>query len=166
MFKINKLKYEKTMCFFSQNKKLKNILKIMYDRLPVLIFLSYAVLLILAWFLYRNKFLKILFIPACVFVLVTVLRKLINEPRPYERYGISSLFGKKTVGQSMPSRHTASAFIISMAILYVNFSFGITFLLISCLIAASRVLAGVHYVRDVLVGAGISFLFGTIFFLI
>ena len=164
MFKINRKTYEKTMLFFSENKIRKNALKIIYDWLPVLIFFAYAVLLILAWFLYRNKFLKILFIPAGVFVLVTVLRKLINEPRPYERYGISSLFGKKTVGQSMPSRHTASAFIISMAILYVDFSFGITFLLISCLIAASRVLAGVHYVRDVLVGAVISFLFGAIFF--
>lgn len=114
-------------------------------------------------FWHKESFFKLLLVPAGVFAFVSVLRKLINEKRPYEKYGIPSVFNKTTKGQSMPSRHTASAFIIAMAILYVNFDLGVTALSVSFLIALSRILAGVHFMRDVFAGAGISILCGIIF---
>ena len=105
-------------------------------------------------------------IPAGVFVFVTVLRKLINRKRPYEVYDIPSVFKKETVGNSMPSRHTASAIIISLAMLKINLYLGIAFLLISLLIALSRIFAGVHFISDVIAGAVISLAAGTIFFFV
>lgn len=163
MFIINRKNYEKIIKYFKHNKKAKTLLEIIYKLLPLLIFISYPVLLVWVWIVQREMFLKILLLPACVFALVTVLRIIINEHRPYEKYGIPSVFNKKTVGKSMPSRHTASAFIISMSMLSVDLYLGITFLMISGIVAISRILSGVHYIRDVLVGAGISIVCGIIF---
>ena len=64
----------------------------------------------------------------------------------------------------MPSRHTASAFIISFAILYVNAGLGFAALSVSFLITLSRVLAGVHFIRDVLAAMLLSVTVGVIFF--
>ena len=64
----------------------------------------------------------------------------------------------------MPSRHTASAFIIAMTFLYVNIPLGVFMLATAALISASRVLAGAHYIRDVLVGTAIGVLFGLSYF--
>lgn len=161
---MSRKNYEKAMNFFRKNTAAFTALKIVYKYLPLVIFASYPVMLICEWIFMREAFLKILCVPAGVFLLVTILRRLINEQRPYEKYGVPSLFGKTTKGKSMPSRHTASAFIISMAILYLNFCIGIIFLVISALIAASRILSGVHFVRDVAVGAAISVLCGIVFF--
>lgn len=163
MFKINRKNYEKTMQFFSHNKYCRLILKIIYKYLPMLIFIGYPILITYVFFAERNEFLKVTLAPFGVFVFVTTLRKLINEQRPYEKYDISSVFNKKTQGQSMPSRHTASAFIIAMTFLYINFFVGITALAIAVLIGLSRILAGVHFVRDVLVGAGIAVIAGIVF---
>lgn len=164
MIKINRNRYIKTIDFFKNNSTYFFVLKILYKWLPVVTFVAYPILLIYAWFWQNESFFKVLIVPASVFVFVSILRKLINEKRPYETYGVDSLFGKTTKGQSMPSRHTASAFIIAMSFLYVNFDIGITFLIVATMIMISRILAGVHYVRDVLVGAGISVLCGLIFF--
>lgn len=154
------------LSFLQQNTFCRTAVKIIYSFLPFVIFVGYPLLLVFVWVLQPQKFLQILCVPAGVFLLVTILRKIINRKRPYEKYKTPSLFGKTSCGESMPSRHTASAFIISMAALYAYFYIGTAFLAISILIAASRILAGVHYVGDVLAGAGISILFGIIFFFI
>lgn len=76
---------------------------------------------------------------------------------------MQSLFKKTTSGESMPSRHTASAFIIAITVFYFNRYLGIVAIIIATLIALSRVLAGVHFIRDVLAGLLISAIIGTIF---
>ena len=98
--------------------------------------------------------------PFFTLAVVTVVRRLINAERPYERYGIPSVFDKKTVRQSLPSRHTASAFIIAMSFWYIFPPLGIAAMVVSVLIALSRVLSGAHFIRDVLVAAGTSILIG------
>lgn len=163
---MNEEKYKKTVKYFKENRTANTILKIIYKILPLAVFVSYPILLLWSIIFCKNEFLKLLLVPAFTFGIVTLLRIIINEPRPYEKYGIDSVFSKKTIGKSMPSRHTASAFIIAMAMLYVNSVLGIILLTISVFIMLSRVLAGVHYIRDVLVGAMISILIGTTFLFI
>lgn len=160
---MNRKNYEKTTSFFKNNKIANAVLKFIYKVLPLAIFIAYPLLLIRVWSSGIEMFLKALLVPAGVFALVTVLRVIINEQRPYEKYGISPVFVKDTRGKSMPSRHTASAFIISMTILSINTVAGIVYLVMSCLITASRVLAGVHYIRDVVVGMIISVAIGIVF---
>ena len=163
MFKISRKLYEKTMKFFSGNKYYKLTLAFIYKFLPLVLFVAYPILIIYVFFTQRSEIFKVVLVPLSVLVFVSVFRKLLNKKRPYEVYGIPSVFNKQTKGESMPSRHTASAFIIAMTFLYIDFDLGVTALSMATLIALSRVLAGAHFIRDVLVGMAISILVGTIF---
>lgn len=160
---MSRNKYEKITCFFKNNKAANTALKIIYKYLPLLIFILYPIGIVWVFFKQSEIFFQFVLVPLGVFLMVTALRKLINEQRPYERYRIEPVFAKNTKGKSMPSRHTASAFIISMAILKINLYLGIGFLAVSFVIMLSRVLAGVHYIRDVFVGMTISIVIGYVF---
>ena len=106
-----------------------------------------------------------LFIPASGFVILSFLRKKINAPRPYEEWTIKPLLDRDSPGQSMPSRHVFSATIISMACLHANLSVGFILLILSAILGLVRVLGGVHYPKDVLVGYACGLVWGVIFFL-
>lgn len=106
-----------------------------------------------------------LFIPASGFVILSFLRKKINAPRPYEEWDIKPLLDRDSPGQSMPSRHVFSATIISMACLHASLSVGSILLVFSALLGLVRVLAGVHFPKDVVVGYICGLVWGVIFFL-
>ena len=105
------------------------------------------------------------FIPASGFVILSLLRKKINAPRPYEIWEIVPLLDRDSPGQSMPSRHVFSATIISMACLHASLSVGVILLVLSALLGLVRVLGGVHYPKDVVVGYMCALVWGVIFFL-
>ena len=105
------------------------------------------------------------FIPASGFVILSFLRKKINAPRPYEEWDIKPLLDRDRPGQSMPSRHVFSATIISMACLHASLSVGVILLVLSALLGLVRVLGGVHYPKDVVVGYICALVWGVIFFL-
>ena len=105
------------------------------------------------------------FIPASGFVILSLLRKKINAPRPYEVWEIIPLLDRDSPGQSMPSRHVFSASIISMACLHASLSVGVILLILSVFLGLVRVLGGVHYPKDVLVGYICGLVWGVIFFL-
>lgn len=106
-----------------------------------------------------------LFIPASGFVILSFLRKKINAPRPYEEWDIKPLLDRDSPGQSMPSRHVFSATIISMACLHANLTVGFVLLVLSAFLGLVRVLGGVHYPKDVVVGYACGLAWGMIFFL-
>ena len=106
-----------------------------------------------------------LFIPASGFVILSLFRKKINAPRPYEVWEIIPLLDRDSPGQSMPSRHVFSATIISMACLHASLSVGVILLVLSALLGLVRVLGGVHYPKDVVVGYICGLVWGVIFFL-
>ena len=105
------------------------------------------------------------FIPASGFVILSLLRKKINAPRPYEVWEIVPLLDRDSPGQSMPSRHVFSATIISMACLHASLSVGLILLILSAILGLVRVLGGVHYPKDVLIGYACGLVWGVIFFL-
>ena len=105
------------------------------------------------------------FIPASGFVILSFLRKKINAPRPYEEWDIKPLLDRDSPGQSMPSRHVFSATIISMACLHASLTMGMICLTLSAFLGLVRVLGGVHYPKDVLVGYACGLVWGVIFFL-
>ncbi len=163
VIKIDAQLYKKITDFFKNKKTANTILKIIYKGLPYVIFASYGSLLLYLIITQSTDIFKIILVPLGVFLFVTVIRKIFNRKRPYEKFGISSVFSKVKKGESMPSRHTASAFIISMAFLYLSPILGIIFLSISFLIMLSRVFTGVHFISDVLVGMALSVISGYIF---
>ncbi len=106
-----------------------------------------------------------LFIPASGFVILSFLRKKINAPRPYEEWDIKPLLDRDSPGQSMPSRHVFSATIISMACLHTSLTMGMICLILSAFLGLVRVLGGVHFPKDVVVGYICGLVWGVLFFL-
>lgn len=98
--------------------------------------------------------------PAAALVLGTALRRLINAPRPYETPGFTPLVPKQTAGQAFPSRHAVSAAVIAAVWWPVSPVCGAVLAAAAVLICITRVLAGVHAVRDVLCGAALGALCG------
>ena len=113
-----------------------------------------------------KEFSTYIMVPAVGFVLLTLVRKWINQPRPYEAWEIIPLFDKDSSGNSMPSRHVFSAAIISMACLHANLPVGLVLLITSALLGLVRVLGGVHYPKDVLVGYACGLIWGILFFML
>ena len=105
------------------------------------------------------------FVPATGFMILSLLRKKINAPRPYEEWTIKPLLDRDSPGQSMPSRHVFSATIISMACLHASLTMGMICLTLSAFLGLVRVLGGVHYPKDVVVGYICGLVWGVIFFL-
>ncbi|MEG7528312.1 phosphatase PAP2 family protein [Streptococcus mitis] len=105
------------------------------------------------------------FIPASGFVILSLLRKKINAPRPYEKWDIKPLLDRDSPGQSMPSRHVFSATIISMACLHTSLTMGMICLILSAFLGLVRVLGGVHFPKDVVVGYICGLVWGVLFFL-
>lgn len=155
--------------YFTASKSRFNTIKALHDILPAIMMMFYP--LQLAFLLYTEGFkseifLKSTIVPLSVLVVVTVLRYIINAKRPYEVYNYSPAVQKNTKGKSFPSRHTASAFIIAMTFLYIDTKIGIIMLVLATLIGITRILSGVHFIRDVFSGALISILTGIVCFFI
>ena len=120
---------------------------------------------LLAWMAYHAMWTQLLpaaLVPAAAFLVGTALRKGINRPRPYTKYGEEPLFPKDQSGCSMPSRHCFSVAAIAVAVWYVLPPAALLLAALAVLIAVSRVLCGVHYISDVLAGLA----FGAIFALL
>ena len=105
------------------------------------------------------------FVPASGFVILSLLRKKLNAPRPYEVWEIVPLLDRDSPGQSMPSRHVFSATIISMAYFHDSLAVGVILLILSAILGLVRVLGGVHFPKDVVVGYICGLAWGVLFFL-
>ena len=114
---------------------------------------------------FGKQALMYVFIPASGFVILSFLRKKINAPRPYEEWNIKPLLDRDSPGQSMPSRHVFSATIISMACLHASLTMGMICLTLSAFLGLVRVLGGVHFPKDVVVGYICGLVWGVLFFL-
>ena len=157
--------YNKLTRSFQNKQTATRCLQVVNSLLTKIMYLIYPLMLIYLFCTQSNRLLAFILIPALSFMLVSVLRKLLNVPRPYETWNITPLILKNTKGQSMPSRHVFSATIISMAILRLNLILGIFFLILSLVIALCRVLGGVHYPRDVIAGFLVGIVCGLLLFL-
>ncbi len=100
--------------------------------------------------------LKLAVILAVPFVLVTVLRRLLNFPRPYEVLDFYENKPKKKKGCSFPSRHASSAFSIGTLMLFYLPTFGMGVLAGAIVLCVCRVLLGIHFPRDVVAGGAIG----------
>ena len=166
MIKIKEKQFIKSTDAIKNNRTLYSILKFIYKFLPLVLFVAYPIMIIYLLIVWDLRFIRVITIPAFTFLAVTVMRILINRPRPYERYSFTPVFPKDTKGKSFPSRHTASAFIISYAFLYINPVLGVISMVISAFLSLLRPVVGVHYVSDVVGGFLVSSLLGIVFFFI
>lgn len=105
-----------------------------------------------------------LLVPATGFIVLSVIRKRMDWPRPYELGTFPPLLNREGKGSSMPSRHVFSAAIISTVAWGVHPLLSVLGLSLALLLSGVRVLAGVHFVRDVVVGFLSAILWGFFWF--
>ena len=123
-----------------------------------IMYLAYPLLLVYLFFFGKFSsyfsFEKALLVPAVSFVLLSVFRKAVNRPRPYEKFQLEPVIKKDTKGHSFPSRHVFSATMIAMTFLLMSpWSWlGVIFLFVSIALAVVRVVSGVHFISDVIAG--------------
>ena len=162
--------YKRITGYVRSRDGLRKVLVFVYKYLPYPVFVAYPALLAVLFVLYLQGrvglvlLIKEIAIPAGAFLLITLFRKLFNKRRPYEKYNFEPIVKKNKTGESFPSRHAGSVFIIAMGFLYVNIPLGVIFLSIGVIMSLSRVLCGVHFPKDVISGAVFSILVGWIFF--
>lgn len=103
---------------------------------------------------------RVFLVPGISFVLLSAVRALLNRPRPYEVYDFTPLIHKKTKGKSFPSRHLFSIYMISTVYLVLAFQIpefsyipGVVLFILGDLLGVIRMVTGVHFPKDVIVGA-------------
>lgn len=117
------------------------------------IYLLYPALLVLLYTRKDDGLLPAVLIPGISFVLLSIYRDRVNAPRPYEVFGVDPAISKNTKGHSFPSRHIFSMFVIATTVFYFYPLPGVLIGLTGIALAAGRVIGGVHFVKDVTVGA-------------
>ncbi|MCD8232682.1 MAG: phosphatase PAP2 family protein [Clostridiales bacterium] len=127
-------------------------------------YIAYPVLLVILALQRDERLLRVILVPLLSFLAVTVFRRLVNAPRPYEMWNSPPLIPKDTKGNSFPSRHVFCVFIIAMAAGYICMPAAIIMMAIGVFLAIIRVIARVHFVKDVIAGAVIALVLGWIGF--
>ena len=148
---MDEIKYEKISAPFRSESKRKIIL-LLNKMITLLGYISYPILVILVLIYQKEQFLKVIMIPASGFFILTFIRNGINRKRPYETLNIQPLIIKDKKGHSMPSRHVFSMTIIAVSWLMISPIIGSILLICSLMMGMIRVVGGVHYPSDVLVG--------------
>ena len=163
MEKIEKLFFEKRYPLLTEllrkHKFLLTIFKILYYSLPIIMAVGYFVYVIHRYRAYgKRTLLKTVGVPAAAYIGLSLFRRVFNFKRPYEKFDYEPALGDHKKGKSMPSRHTFSAGVIS-AVIASDYPILAPFLwIMTVLVSLSRLLAGVHHIRDI----GVSFLLSII----
>lgn len=123
---------------------------------------------VLGFYLYTGWIVasKLAIVCAVPFIVVSIFRRVLNTPRPYEILPFYGKAPKKKKGQSFPSRHVFSIFVIAASVSFVNLPLGIALAVLGVMLAVARVLLGIHFVKDVVAGALIGITSGVIGMLI
>lgn len=145
-------KYRALICWVKSRKRLAKAALLLGKIITYGVYLFYPLLLVHLIATSNPAGYKYLLVPAVSFVILSLVRYFLNLPRPYEKWDIEPLYPKATKGKSFPSRHTFSAFIIAVAAFYIYPAAGVVIALAGTVLAISRVLCGVHFIRDVVAG--------------
>lgn len=147
-----KNRHERLLWYVYKNDTLAETMKIS----------SYAIVLLTVYAFFTRivglidtplEIVKLLTVTGVPFVLVSVLRLVINAPRPYELLEFYEKKPKGKAGKSFPSRHVFSVFVIATVLVTYEPALSIALALAGVALAFLRVALGIHFVRDVVAGA-------------
>lgn len=149
---MTKAQYQAVFTWFRARPAAKAVLKAVSGGAVAAVYAVYIGLL--GWLAWQRQtlFWGVLCVPAAAFLTGTALRAALDRPRPYEALGFAPLFPKSTRGKSLPSRHSFCAAAIAVAAGAVSTPLGAGMAALAAVIAATRVLCGVHWPADVLTG--------------
>ena len=158
---VPKNKYEAALLHVYRDKTLSEMLRI--TSLFTVLFSLYSYIFNIALLIGSAEYMaviRIVLITAVPFVCVSIARKLIKAPRPYEELPFYEITPKKKKGCSFPSRHVFSIFVIATVLIPYNLLHSIILFAAGIGLAVCRVLLGIHYVRDTVAGALIGIISG------
>ena len=101
--------------------------------------------------------------PALTVIAVQIIRFFYLRPRPFVVLEVDNLI-YHTASGSLPSMHAASAFVIAAIIWCVHKKIGNILLFFAFVTGISRVMVGVHFPADVLLGSILGLSFGFVTF--
>ena len=137
----------------------------------VALFLSHymtyiLIVVILISILYRKQalFLKLFVVGGAgvsAFVISKILKMILQTPRPFVTLDFIPLVVE--TGYSMPSSHATVFSALATVAFGVNRNLGIVFSVFALLIGVSRIVLGVHYPADIIVGFLIGIIIGISF---
>ena len=145
MKKINEIMSECEICI--------KLIRFLNKSITIIIYVLYPLTLIYLYTQKKSDLNRMILVPLIGFIVLSVFRKLINRTRPYIKYNYEPILNQDNIGESFPSRHTFSIFIITYGIYTLNPSLGIVLLGLAFILAMMRFIGGVHYLSDVLVAA-------------
>ena len=158
---MKKRQYLAMMAWSRQTPRRAFFLDLLCRLLPTaagVLYLAAAVWLLV---IHAPELVRFVAVPAATLLLVSLLRRLIRRPRPYERWKEATpLLRAHKRGQGCPSRHAASALAIALAGCTVHPALGAALLMLALGVGVTRVVAGVHFVGDVLAGFALALLCG------
>ena len=138
------------------SKRLSSFFQVSSLLIEIIVSVSFCLQLVFTFFGDVVIALKVAVSAAVGLVMVSILRKLINAPRPYEIYDFFEAPPRKGSGCSFPSRHAYSSFVIAVLAWLWHPAISISLLALALCLCVLRVLLGIHFVRDVICGAAIG----------
>jgi membrane-associated phospholipid phosphatase len=135
------------------SKKISTSLKIVSHATVVIYVSAFLAMLVLFYLSEPMSALKLALAAGVPFILVSIVRRIINAPRPYQLYDFYEVLPKSKQGRSFPSRHVFSAFVIAVFALTVSVWLSLLLFVLGIALSVARVLLGIHFVRDVAAGA-------------
>lgn len=153
---------EKILLKVYRSKRATLSFKIISSLSVIISVLAYCALLFLSFYNSIYEGMSVLVSAALPFFAVGFVRMMIDAPRPYELYDFYEIKPKERAGRSFPSRHAYSSFAIATIAFAYSIPLGLGLLLAGFALAASRVLLGIHFIRDVVCGAAIGIISGLI----
>ena len=158
--KTNYLKFYEELTKNYQTDEKKKLLRLCNKIVTNIYYVVYPFLLLYLFVIQSEKLLPTILIPLLSIVAITLLRKVLARPRPYEEYPIDQILEKETQHNAMPSRHVFSASIIAMMCFSASPILACILLVLAAIEGYIRVVGGVHYPRDVIVGYLLGVFFG------
>ncbi len=170
---MNATQYQKICNWFTARPAAYRLLKGLYRSSAVVVAVFYLALLCYQGCVLGGLFatgqdaamalqdaLVVVFVPAGAYLAGTVLRARLNYQRPYQQEGFTPLIPKQKQGHAFPSRHAVSASAIAATWWVVSPAVSVLLWVFVLVICVVRVLAGVHFIRDVVAGAAFGGFFG------
>lgn len=98
----------------------------------------------------KTEILLAFFSGSVAWILAKLLKSLIQAPRPFDAFQVSSLFIES--GYAFPSGHATFFMALAVAIFFYHKKAGYIFIFFALLIGIARVASGVHFPIDILGG--------------
>lgn len=155
---MDREQYIKIMDFVRSKKYGTSIVYITGKAITYITAIIYLLTIVVLVYKQDMKFIRVIAVPAAGFALLSLFRAKYNAIRPYEKYNFKPLFPKDTHGKSFPSRHVFSIFICAGAVNFIYPLPGTIIYIMGVFLAIIRVIAGIHFPKDVIAGALIGIL--------